>query len=54
MHALPSSHAVPSGFGGFVQIFVAGSQAPWVWHASGAGQGGQGLASLASRLASGA
>ena len=33
---LPSSQAVPSGFGGVEQMPVLGSQTPSAWHWSGA------------------
>jgi len=33
---LPSSQAVPSGFGEFEQMPVLGSQTPSAWHWSGA------------------
>jgi len=32
VHALPSLHAVPSGFAGFEHIPVAGSHVPAAWH----------------------
>src|SRR5262249_44073222 len=34
VHALPSSHAAPSGPGGFEHAPVAGSHMPATWHAS--------------------
>jgi len=38
VHAFPSSHLVPSAFGGFVQAPVVGSQIPTSWHWSCAAQ----------------
>ena len=38
VHPFPSLQAVPSGFGGFEQLPVAGLQVPASWHWSGAAQ----------------
>jgi hypothetical protein len=38
VHALPSLHAVPLGFGGFEQLPVPGSHVPTSWHWSDAVQ----------------
>ena len=38
VQALPSLHALPSGFAGFEHVPVAGLHVPGLWHWSGAGQ----------------
>ena len=38
VHALPSLHALPSGFAGFEQVPVVGLHVPALWHCSDAEQ----------------